>query len=171
MSTYANQPQEIFSKDPNINPETVEYNELRKAYFPKQNGLYQCILCGWVVKEKGKHASCGNISNFLRVNKATPISLPAKGPIAHLGKHVIKCWNPDPDPNNATLLKYHDFDEKTRLVVNLSTQEAHQETYCANCGRVYGWPSGRAATPSEIQDAKDGKIPLKTTKPVASEVD
>jgi hypothetical protein len=170
MSTYSNQPQEIFNKDPHVNLDTVEYNALRKGYFPKQDGLSMCLKCEWVQQNKDICEKCG-APNFRKINKNTRVHPPSKGSVAHFMKKVTVCWNGDADPDNPNQVNYHLYDGKDRLVVNISTAEAHQETYCAGCGRVYGWPSGRAATPQEIQDAKDGKIPQKTIKPVASEVD
>jgi hypothetical protein len=170
MSTYGNQPQEIFDKALHVNDLTTEYNAVLKTYFPKQDGLFMCMRCEWVQKTNDKCEACGT-PNFRRVNKTTRIYPVSKGPVAHFMKRVTMCWNEDVDPNNPNKVAYHPYDEKTRLVVNISTAEAHQETYCATCGRVYGWPSGRAATAQEIEDAKNGKIPLKTIKPVASEVD
>jgi hypothetical protein len=170
MSTYSNQPQEIFNKDPHVNLDTVEYNALRKGYFPKQDGLFICLKCEWVQKTKDKCEKC-SAPNFRMVNKRTQVHPPSKGSVAHYMRKVTMCWNGEADPDNRDLIKYHPYDEKTRLVVNLSTQEAHQETYCASCGRVYGWPSGRTATPEEMEKCRKGEIPHKTTKPVASEID
>jgi hypothetical protein len=170
MSTYTNVPPDLLDKSPHVNFETTEYSQILKAYFPKKDGLFICLRCEWVQDKNDKCGQCGT-PNFRRVNKTTRIYPPEKRSIAHYLRQVKMCWTADQDPNNLDLVKYHPFEEKTRLVINLGTQEAHQETYCSVCQRVYGWPSGRAATAEEIADARAGKIPLKTVKPVGGEVD
>ncbi len=162
-------PQDIFNKDPNVNPVTTEYNPVLKKYFPKEDGLSKCPRCEWVQSNQVKCEQCGT-PNLKRINRKTPVYPPSKGVIAHFTRKVTMCWTGEEDPVTG-LITSHPFDEKTRLVVNLEYQEAHKETYCGTCGRVYGWAEGRAATSQEMADCKAGKIAHKTVKPVMSEIE
>jgi hypothetical protein len=76
----------------------------------------------------------------------------------------MMCWNISEDVESGQF-KSHKLDETTRLVINVGYEEAHDEHYCKNCGMVYSWTSGRKASPDEIQQAKDGKLPQKQTNP------
>jgi hypothetical protein len=161
--------QDVFNKDPNLNLATCEFNPILKMYFPKENGLFQCMKCDWVQKRKEKCEICGS-PNFKRVNKRTRILPPSKGAIAHFTRKVTLCFNTETDQTTG-LVTRHPLDEKTRLVVNIPYGEANTETYCGTCGLVYSWPSGRVATAQELADARAGKIPLKTVKPVLQEIE
>ena len=163
--------QDIFDKSPFVNAETTRYDPLLKRYFPIREGLVGCVLCQWVQKPNGK-GTCEKCSapNLKKANPKVPVYPVEKGKIAQYLRKVVTCWNTEIEQGTGTILK-HPLVEKERLVVNISYQETHTETFCATCGRVYGWKNGRTATAQEIQDCRDGKIRAKMTRPVVEEVE
>ncbi len=154
-----------------VNLATTRYDPILKKYFPKEDGLVQCKLCGWVQKlsDSRKCEAC-TATNFIRVNRKTPVSPAEKGSTAQFFRPLKVCWNADVNAETGEIVR-HPLDEGSRLVVNVSYGEAHKESFCRTGGRVYGWSEGRAATAQEIADCKAGKIQAKMTQPVAAEVE
>ncbi len=159
--TLREQPQDIHDKEPNSNPETVEYNPMLKKRFPKGDNFAECRLCSWVQSNENKKCErCGCVE-LRPVSKRTALYPPSKGSVAHLSRQMGMCWNEQTNEETGESIR-HQVVEGVKLVVKLEYGEAHQEHYCVTCGAAYSWTDGRLATSQELEDARAGKIPRPT---------
>ncbi len=148
----------------NINPERVEYHPASKMYFPKDNSSVQCRRCGWVMSNQLTTCEKCGCPKLEPVSTKVQLDLPEKQAVAHFSREVEWCWAEEQDSESGQY-SGHKLVMETRLVINIGYGEAHQEHYCSQCGLVYSWDNGRAATAQELADAKAGKIPLKQRNP------
>jgi len=81
---------------------------------------------------------------------------PTSEQVAHFTKKVTMCFNQKrTDAGNYIA---HPFEEEFIPAINISNQEWHRELHCKTCHELYARYDGRAATPQEIADCKNGKI-------------
>jgi len=147
----------MFNKALNVNEEFLDYHPASKLWVAKVD-CRECVLCGYQQAVENKLCQMCGAPNLRFTSKGQAIYPPTKGSVAHYLRPVKYCWNEILNPETGVYTG-HALDMKVRLVVDVAKEEAYDENYCAGCDSPYTWTNGKHASPQQLQDARDGKIP------------